>query len=69
MEVSDQLYTPAALPPGERTPVNLIGLEAGWTQEMIYTIVIYFHFVSACIPKNGHILKIETFPVFRIGNI
>jgi hypothetical protein len=37
MEVSGQIYAPAALLPGKSPPVA-IGEEAGWALELVYTL-------------------------------
>jgi hypothetical protein len=36
LEVSGQLYAPAASPPGEEPPV-LIGQDIGWTSKLVWT--------------------------------
>jgi hypothetical protein len=37
MKVSDQLHAPAILPP-EKEPLVLIGQEAGWAPEPVWTL-------------------------------
>jgi hypothetical protein len=39
MEVSGQLHAPAALPAGKE-PLELIGYEAGWAPESVWTLRI-----------------------------
>jgi hypothetical protein len=37
MEVSGQLYAPAALPPGREPPVPIVW-KAGWGSELVWTL-------------------------------
>jgi hypothetical protein len=49
MEVSSQLHTPTALPPGKEPPVP-IGQEAGWAPGLVWTL---WRGEKSCLVGNG----------------
>jgi hypothetical protein len=46
MEVSSQIHAPVALPPGKKPPV-LIGKEAGWAPEPVWTLLSRGKYLAA----------------------